>query len=156
MTSAEELNARFKELLAVDGNGAVEAHLPDGVPLRAVLVGPIKTWWGKLDTEEYKVYTAWRELVRAELINNGCLVYAPHRAWSGGWHESAQLVNDLAIMESDFVVSVTPPGVEAKGTEAELEVARRANVAVLHSPPGGLDEIKTLLNAVLALRLRKN
>lgn len=153
--SNEELDARFKSLLAVDGNGAVEAHLPDGVPLRAVLVGPIKTWWGKLDTEEYQIYTAWRELVRAELINAGCLVYAPHRAWSGGWHESAQLVNDLAIRESDFVVAVTPPGVEAKGTEAELAVAEEAGVPTLLFPPGGLEEIAALLESVAAVTPRK-
>lgn len=143
--SAEALEARFKELLAIGGNGAVEAHLPDGLPLRVVLIGPIKTWWGRIDSEEYKVYAAWRDLVRAELIHNGCLVYSPHRAWSGGWHESAQLVNDMAIAESDLVVAVTPPEVEAVGTAAEIATAERHGVVVIAAPPGGIPEIEALL-----------
>ncbi len=145
------MNARFNELLEHDDNGAVEAHLPTGVPLRVVLIGPIKTWWGRLDSPEYAEYSAWRNLVRATLIRNGCLVYAPHRAWSGGWHESAQLVNDLAIKESDLVVSVTPPGVEASGTKAEEDVATSYGVPVLHAPPAGeegLTRIVAVLNAI--------
>lgn len=139
---------RFKALLAIGGNGAVEAHLPDGEPLRVVLVGPIKTWWGRIDSEEYKSYAAWRDLVRAELIHNGCLVYSPHRAWSGGWHESAQRVNDMAIMESDLVVAVTPPDVEAVGTASEIATAESHGVTVIHAAPGGLEEIEALISAL--------
>ena len=69
-STVEAMADRFKALLAVGGNGAVEANLPDGLPLRVVLVGPIKTWWGRIDSDEYKLYAAWRELVRAELIHN--------------------------------------------------------------------------------------
>jgi len=144
-STVEAMADRFKALLAVGGNGAVEANLPDGLPLRVVLVGPIKTWWGRIDSDEYKLYAAWRELVRAELIHNGCLVYSPHRAWSGGWHESAQLVNDMAIAESDLVVAVTPPDVEAVGTDAELATAARHGVTVVKAPPGGNAEIDALL-----------
>lgn len=145
---------RFKSLLAVGGNGAVEAHLPEGAPLRVVLVGPIKTWWGRIDSEEYRVYSEWRDLVRAELIHSGCLVYSPHRAWSGGWHESAQRVNDMAIIESDLVVAVTPEGVEARGTDLEIETAESHGVAVLHAPPGTLHEIAALLEAVASIERR--
>jgi hypothetical protein len=146
--SDSAMEERFKSLLAVGGNGAVETDLPDGLPLRVVLVGPIKTWWGRIDSDEYKAYAAWRDLVRAELIHNGCLVYSPHRAWSGPWHELAQRVNDLAIMESDLIVSVTPPEVEAAGTDGEIAVAAANNVSVLYAPPGGLEEIAALLAAV--------
>jgi hypothetical protein len=131
----EDLDSDFVKLLALDGNGAVEASLPKGEPLRAVLIGPIKTWWGRMDSDEYKEYSAWRDAVRAALIYHGCLVYAPHRAWSGAWHESAQRVNDAAILESDVVITVTPEGVEAYGTAAEIAVAVKAGVEVIHCPP---------------------
>jgi hypothetical protein len=146
------MEERYKSLLAIGGNGAVEAALPEGLPLRVVLVGPIKTWWGRIDSDEYKAYNAWRELVRAELIHNRCLVYSPHRAWSGGWHEAAQRVNDMAIMESDLVVAITPPGVEASGTDAEVATALAHNVSVVYAPPGGLAEIQALLASVEAAR----
>ena len=116
-SSATAMAERFNSLLAIGGNGAVEIDLPDGEPLRVVLIGPIKTWWGRIDSEEYKTYAAWRDLVRAELIHNGCLVYSPHRAWSGAWHESAQRVNDAAIFESDLEVAGNPHGVETIGNE---------------------------------------
>lgn len=141
----EDLASDFVKLLALDGNGAVEASLPKGEPLRAVLIGPIKTWWGRMDSDEYKEYAAWRDAVRAALIYHGCLVYAPHRAWSGAWHESAQRVNDAAILESDVVITVTPPGVEASGTAAEVAVAQRAGVAVIHCPPGSASNISSLI-----------
>ena len=150
----EAMTERFKSLLAVGGNGAVETDLPDGVPLRVVVIGPIKTWWGRIDSDEYKAYSAWRDLVRAELIHNKCLVYSPHRAWSGGWHESAQRVNDMAIIESDLVVAVTPAGVEAVGTDMELATAVENGVAVLHAPPGGLKEIEALIEAVAKIKKR--
>lgn len=153
-SSAEAMADRFNSLLAIGGNGAVEIDLPEGEPLRAVLIGPIKTWWGRIDSEEYKVYEAWRELVRAELIHHGCLVYSPHRAWSGAWHESAQLVNDHAIFHSDLVVAVTPPGIEAVGTEAEIAVARSYGVTVIQAPPGGLEEIAELLTQVARVERR--
>jgi hypothetical protein len=139
-----DLGSDFVELLALDGNGAVEASLPQGEPLRVVLIGPIKTWWGRMDSPEYKQYSAWRDAVRATLIYHGCLVYAPHRAWSGAWHESAQRVNDAAILESDVVVTVTPPGVEASGTAAEVAVAEKSGVAVIHCPPGTQTDILNL------------
>lgn len=140
----EDLDSDFVKLLSLDGNGAVEASLPQGEPLRAVLIGPIKTWWGRMDSEEYKEYAAWRDAVRAALIYHGCLVYAPHRAWSGAWHESAQRVNDAAILEADVVITVTPPGVEASGTAAEVAVANEAGAEVIHCPPGGAAEILSL------------
>jgi len=149
----EERDARFVELLAVDGNGAVEAFLPSTTPLRVVLIGPIKTWWGRLESDEYKEYSAWRDAVRAALIYHGSLVYAPHRAWSGGWHESAQLVNDLAIKESDLVVTITPPGVESVGTDAEEAVAASYGIPVYHAPPAGKDGIDKLLAVLGSISL---
>ena len=154
--NSEALEARFKSLLAVAGNGAVETDLPDGVPTRVTLVGPIKTWWGRIDSEEYATYSAWRELVRAELVHGHCLVYSPHRAWSGGWHELAQRVNDMAIVESDLVVVVTPPDVEANGTAAEIATAVAAGVPVVYAPPGGLKEIELLLAALRGITQRAN
>lgn len=147
----DELAARFKSLLAVGGNGAVETDLFDGLPLMVAVIGPIKTWWGRIDSEEYRIYNEWRELVRAELIHSGSLVYLPHRAWSGPWHMAAQKINDMAVAEADLVVAVTPPGVEAVGTEAEIAVAELNGVPVIFAPPGGLEEIEALLKAVKAV-----
>lgn len=142
----------FVGMLAVDGNGAVEAALPEGVPLRVVLIGPIKVWWGRMDSVEYAVFSQWRDAVRAVLIYHGCLVYSPHRAWSGAWHESAQVVNDAAIVESDVVVNLTPVGVEAVGTAAEVAVAGLNDVPVFDVPPGGKEDLVLLVERLRGLR----
>lgn len=148
----EDLSDEFLNLLAVEGNGAVEASLPSGEPLRVVLIGPIKTWWGRLGSDEYAMYSAWRDTVRAVLIREGCLVYSPHRAWSGAWHESAQRVNDAAILESDLVVNVGPVGVESVGTDAEVAVAESHNIPVLHLPDNGIESVKHLVEYLRTLQ----
>jgi hypothetical protein len=84
---SQDFDERFLALLAEEGNGAVEAHLPEGTPLRVVIIGPIKTWWGRIDSPEYKEYALWRDAVRVACIHEGHLVYSPHRAWQGAWHE---------------------------------------------------------------------
>jgi len=155
MTSPE-LDKRFIELLAEEGNGAVEAYLPDGTPLRVVIIGPIKTWWGRIHSDEYLSYAQWRDAVRVAVIREGHLTYSPHRAWQGAWHEVAQKVNNVAIIESDVVIVLTPDKVESVGTLAEIEVAHANGIDVIFAPPGTkadldnllaeLSELKTFLN----------
>lgn len=140
-----KLSDEFVKLLAEEGNGAVESHLPDDRPLLVVLIGPIKTWWGRIDSEEYNDYATWRDAVRVAVIHQGHLVYSPHRAWQGAWHEGAQKVNDAAIVEADVVISLTPPGVEATGTNAEIEVAKKHGKKIILAPPGGEQGIWNLL-----------
>ena len=148
----DDFGVEFVRLLALDGNGAVEADLPIGEPVKVVLVGPVKTWWGRMESEEYKVYAEWREAVRIFLIYHGCLVYSPHRAWSGGWHESAQVVNDAAIKASDVLINLTPPGVVSRGSEAEVEVADANNVPVWLFPPSDKTGLNGMLERLLVLR----
>ncbi len=150
--NVDDLSDEFLALLAVEGNGAVETALPSGVPLRVVVIGPIKTWWGRMDSVEYSVYSGWRDTVRAVLIREGCLVYSPHRAWSGAWHESAQRVNDAAIGESDLVINVGPVGVEAVGTDAEIAVAESHGIPVLRLPEAGAESVKLLVNYLRELQ----
>lgn len=152
----EDLNEEFLKLLAVEGNGAVETSLPNGVPLRVCLIGPIKTWWGRMESTEYSLYSGWRDTVRAVLIREGCLVYSPHRAWSGAWHESAQKVNDAAIKEADLVVNVGPVGVEATGTDAEIAVANANNIPVLRLPEPGANSVKQLVEYLRNLQASLN
>jgi hypothetical protein len=146
------LNDEYIALLAEEGNGAVETHLPEKKPLLVVLIGPIKTWWGRIDSEEYKEYALWRDAVRVALIHEGHLVYSPHRAWQGAWHEKAQDVNDEAIVQSDVVISLTPPGVVSVGTDAEIVVAAGLGKTVVYAPPGGSDELRVYLDEVEAAR----
>ncbi len=150
--SSQNVDKRFIELLAEEGNGAVEAYLPEGEPLRIVMIGPIKTWWGKLGTPEYNVYNEWRNAVRVAMVREGHLVYSPHRAWQGAWHESAQTVNNTAIIESDVVVVLTPPGVESVGTDAEIEVARYNGVDIIFAPPGEDNHMNSLVKELDTLK----
>lgn len=136
----------YIRLLAEEGNGAVETALPDGQPLMIVIVGPIKTWWGRMDSEEYIEYASWRDAVRVEVIHKGHLVYSPHRAWQGAWHEAAQRVNDAAIIESDAVIVVTPENVEAVGTAAEIAVAEQYGKPVIYAPPGAKEELRNVVS----------
>lgn len=145
-----KLSDEFVKLLAEEGNGAVESHLPDGRPLLVVLVGPIKTWWGRIDSQEYLDYATWRDAVRVAVIHQGHLVYSPHRAWQGAWHEGAQKVNDAAIIESDVVISLAPPGVESVGTNAEIEIAKKHGKRVILAPPSGEQGIWDLLSELNA------
>lgn len=146
LSGRENTNPEFIKLLAQEGNGAVEAHLPDGEPLIVVIVGPIRTWWGRLDSPEYLEYSTWREAVRTATIHAGHLVYSPHKAWQGAWHEKAQKVNDSAIINSDVVVVVTPADTEAVGTAAEIAVAVEHGKTVLYAPPADETALRNLLS----------
>lgn len=139
------LNDEYITMLAHEGNGAVEAALPEGEPLVLVLIGPIKTWWGRMDSPEYKEYFEWREAIRVEAIHQGHLVYSPHKAWQGAWHEKAQRVNDKAIALADAVIVLTPPDTEAVGTAAEIEVALSHGKPVVYAPPGGAAQLKSVM-----------
>jgi hypothetical protein len=86
------------------------------------------------------------------LIHEGHLVYSPHRAWQGAWHEKAQDVNDEAIVQSDVVISLTPPGVVSVGTDAEIVVAAGLGKTVVYAPPGGSEELRVYLDEVEAAR----
>jgi len=147
-----KLNDDFIAALAEEGNGAVETNLPDAVPLIVVLIGPIKTWWGRLDSEEYKQYATWRDAVRVALIHAGHLVYSPHRAWQGAWHEKAQFVNDAAIVNSDVVIILSPPDTVSVGTDAELLVAEEHGRHVIQLPPAGQAELTAFLAHLETLR----
>ena len=151
--SSSNIDPRFLALLdEEDSNGAVESFLPEGTPLRVVIIGPIKTWWGRLDSAEFREYSQWRDAVRIALVRNGHLVYSPHRAWQGAWHESAQDINDAAIAGSHAVVELTPEGVLSVGTKAELEFAAQKNVPVIAAPPGGFEGIEALLRELQTLK----
>lgn len=148
----DSIDKRFIELLAEESNGAVEAFLPEGQPLLVVIIGPIKTWWGRIHSEEYKAYAQWRDAVRVAVIREGHLVYSPNRAWQGAWHEAAQRVNDLAVIEADVVIVLTPPGVESVGTDAEVAVANHHGVEVIYAPPGDDNDLKVLLDNLSSLK----
>lgn len=137
-------------LLAEENNGAVEIENQQTQPLMVAVCGPIKVWWGQLNSQEYKSYSLWRDAVRVALVHAGHLVYSPHRAWQGPWHEKAQVVNDHAIREADAVVILTPAGVLADGTAAEQRVAENNDIPVFAAPPGNDEDL-----ALLLLRIRE-
>lgn len=114
-------------------NGAAEGddHAPP-VAL-VVLAGPIRWWWqnDRFGGAEHLFYDAARTGVAACLVSAGCLVYAPHTAFKGPWHEAAQQVNDAAIAAAHCLVALRMPGVEAAGTEGEVAVAERLGVPVV-------------------------
>ena len=151
MTS-EKLNAEYIRMLAEQGNGAIETHLPEKEPLLIVLAGPIKIWWGKLDSEEYKVYSQWRDAVRVAVTHAGHLVYSPHRAWQGAWHERAQFANDAAILHSDVLVILTPSDTESVGTVAEIDFATKNGKTVLFAPPSDDADLREFLAQLEVLR----
>ena len=149
------LNDKYVALLAEEGNGAIETVLPDQEPLLVVLIGPIKTWWGRLDSVEYAEYSTWRDAVRVATIQAGHLVYSPHRAWQGAWHENAQIVNDAAILQSHAVIVLSPPDTVSVGTKAELVVAYENNKHVLFAPPADTSSLLTLIENLEAIRADK-
>jgi hypothetical protein len=145
-------NARFLELLAEEANGAVETDLPEGEPLVITLIGPIRTWWGRLESPEYAEYNTWRKAIQSAVVHAGHLVYSPHLAWKGAWHEKAQRANDMAIMQSDVIIVMTPPGTVAVGTAAEIEVAKEHNVPLIDAPPGDENALRALLAQLATIR----
>jgi hypothetical protein len=145
-------NARFLELLAEEANGAVETDLPEGEPLVITLIGPIRTWWGRLESPEYAEYNTWRKAIQSAVVHAGHLVYSPHLAWKGAWHEKAQRANDMAIMQSDVVIVMTPPNTVAVGTAAEIKVAEEYSVPLIDAPPGDEDALRALLAQLATIR----
>jgi len=146
-------NSRFLELLAEEANGAVETDLPEGEPLVITLIGPIRTWWGRLESPEYAEYNTWRKAIQSAVVHAGHLVYSPHLAWKGAWHEKAQRANDMAIIQSDVVIVMTPPDTVAVGTAAEIAVAKEHNVPLIDAPPGDENALRALLAQLAAVRV---
>lgn len=106
------------------------------------LAGPIDYWWNEnWMTPEHMHYKAWRDLVSKKLVDAGYLVYRPHEAFKGAWDERAQRINDVAIGHADLVINLTPPGIPAKGTEAEITLAKLLRVRVVDAPPGDWSQI---------------
>ncbi|MHA3701406.1 hypothetical protein ACXR2U_04420 [Jatrophihabitans sp. YIM 134969] len=138
--------------LAIEGHGAVEVDEATDLPVRVMLAGPIKHWWVEWESPRHVEYTTWRDAVRVALVKDGCLVYSPHRAWQGAWHEAAQSVNDAAIDMADVMIDLTPPGVPADGTAAECAEAERVGTPVVAAPPGSADDLAHLLEQVAEYR----
>lgn len=145
-------NAHFLELLAEEANGAVETDLPEGEPLVITLIGPIRTWWGRLESPEYAEYNTWRKAIQSAVVHAGHLVYSPHLAWKGAWHEKAQRANDMAIIQSDVIIVMTPPNTVAVGTAAEIEVAKEHNIPLIDAPPGDENALRALLAQLATIR----
>jgi hypothetical protein len=145
------------ELLAREGHGAIQVDLPRVQPLVVMLAGPIKVWWqdGMWGTELHDTYTQWRDAVRVACVKAGFLVYSPHRAWQGAWNENAQRINDMAIEASDVVLNLTPAGVPADGTDAEIAYADKVGTPVLAAPPGSATALGDLLRSLHAIRATK-
>lgn len=144
--------------LAREGEGAVEVDLPSRRPLKVMLAGPIKFWWepGQWDTALHAEYVRWRDAVRVACVHAGFLVYSPHRAWQGAWHEDAQLVNDEAIRIADVMIDLSPPGVPRVGTDAEADFATQVGTAVVPAPPGDAAAVRHLLEALHRLDERSH
>lgn len=137
--------------LAIEGHGAIETAMASTRPLTVFLAGPIKHWWqdGMWDTLEHRRYVAWRDAVRVAIVQTGfCVVYSPHRALQGSWHEDLQRINDAAIGVCDVLLDVTPEGVPADGTRREVERALRLGKPVWYYPPGDDERLRTLRGQV--------
>jgi hypothetical protein len=143
------MDRSYLDLLAIEGNGAVEvAHPAVTQPIVITMIGPIKTWWGRITSPEYYAYARWRDAVRVAIVKEGHVIYSPHRAWQGSWHEHAQKINDLAVELCDIVVVLTPPGVEAKGTEAEIRVGQKHGKTIIYAPPAGEQQLYEMLSEI--------
>jgi hypothetical protein len=141
------------EMLAREGHGAVQVDLPTTEPLVVMLAGPIKIWWdeGMWDTDAHREYVQWRDAVRVACVKAGFLAYSPHRAWQGAWSERAQRVNDMAIESSDVLLDLTPPGIVADGTVAEVNHAHGVGTPVIAAPPSDGAAIAALLDLLTGL-----
>ena len=95
-----------------------------------------KVWTVQLwDSPEHQKYLKWRRDLRAALIENGYLTYAPHEAFKGRWDERAQAVNDAGIAVCDLMVVLSDVGWISEGTDAEVYYARTVNTPVIWTPP---------------------
>jgi len=140
---------KMVDMLAIEGNGAVQVdESPNEVPPIVILAGPIKVWWSEWDSPRHQVYTKWRDAVRVALVKAGIAVYSPHRAIQGAWNEKLQEINNAAIRASDFVIVLTPPGVPADGTDAEIDYANQYEVQLVFAPPGNDEDLNALVSKI--------
>jgi len=144
--------------LARRHNGAIEVGLPTGKPLMIFIAGPIKHWWGFADWDapQVKRYFEWRDAVEVACVEAGFLVYMPHMAWRGSWHEDAQLVNNHAIETVDVVIDLTPPGIPADGTTREITHAYVVGKNVMALPPGDDQDLAAAMEVLTYVRDRDN
>jgi len=137
------------DLLAKEGNGAVQVDAsPEKVPPIVTLVGPIKVWWSEWDSPRHQEYTHWRDAVRVALVKAGVAVYSPHRAIQGRWNEKLQEINNAAILASDYIVVLTPPGVMCVGTNEEIAYAQMHGKQLVFAPPGEDTDIGKLISVI--------
>lgn len=116
------------------------------------LAGAIKYWWepGMWDSPLHKEYIAWRNEVRAVLIDHGYLTYAPHEAFKGTWTERAQAINDAGIQMADLMLVLSPRDIPTLGTDDEVLIAERYGTPVLSTPPSlGIRGLLSLLEVLL-------
>jgi hypothetical protein len=107
-----------------------------------MLVGPIDYWWNEnWESPQHLAYKQWRDEVNRKLVKAGHLVFRPHEAFKGAWDERAQIVNDTVINIADCLINLTPPGVPAYGTAAEVARAHEIGVSVYNAPPDDLSDI---------------
>lgn len=83
----------------------------------------------------------------------------PHEAWKGEWEGNdgelfAQAVNDAAILASQVLVNLTPPGVPSLGTDGEMDLCKVHEKVVLHEPPGDLKDLARLVATLRVLNGR--
>lgn len=108
--------------------------------------GTGKVW----DSPLHKEYVAWRDEVRAVLIDHGYLTYAPHEAFKGTWTERAQAINDAGIQMADLMLVLSPPHIPTFGTDDEVLIAERYGTPVLPAPPSlGIRGLLSLLEILL-------
>lgn len=108
----------------------------------------IVDFWGSPD---HRSYVKHRDDVRAALIEDGYLTYAPHEAFKGRWVEQAQAVNDAGIAASSLIIVMSPARacgnpVVAEGTDSELRTVRDLQKPYLYVRPG--DSYSQMLTAV--------
>ena len=115
-----------------------------------MLVGPIDYWWNQnWHTKAHLEYMMWRKHINDKLVEAGHLVYRPHEAFKGAWDERAQKVNDLAVNLAGCLVNLTPPGIPAHGTAAEIRKAQEIGTRIYNAPPSDFSEISDLIVAAV-------
>lgn len=105
--------------------------------------------WG---SPEHQEYVAYRNHVRALLIEADYLTYAPHEAFKGTWDERAQAVNDAGIAAADLMLNLSPEGVPTVGTDDEVAYAVRIGTPVMHVPPASQSDAALLLHVEQLIR----
>jgi hypothetical protein len=99
------------------------------------LAGPIEYWWDRFDTPMAKAYRWYRDTISKKFVERGYLVYRPWEAFKGDWNERMQILNDVAVERSDYLVNLTPTlAPTGLGTQHEIEYARDKGVGVIHMP----------------------